>query len=216
LGYAAWTGDGSAWAGPQQLEGTYGHYIWRAAACGDKAYLCGRRNRDHAQVYGERDLVQSAMLASDDGLIWHFHSLFQETHGDETAFRFCEDGSLLGIGRRGSGPAQLLKSAPPYTQWIRSDLPEYIGGPLLTRWGERWVVGGRRSTDAGPKTALYWLVDDGLQPFAELPSGGDNSYPGLVELSPTRGVVSWYSSHEKDAAGKAVTAIYMADLEIAK
>ena len=29
-----------------------------------------------------------------------------------------------------------------------------------------------------------------------------------------RVLVSWYSSHEKDAAGKTITAIYLADLEI--
>jgi hypothetical protein len=28
--------------------------------------------------------------------------------------------------------------------------------------------------------------------------------------------VSWYSSHEKDADGKTITAIYMADLEVAE
>ena len=51
--------------------------------------------------------------------------------------------------------------------------------------------------------------------FAELPSGGDNSYPGFVELTPTSGVISWYSSHEKDNDGQTITAIYLADLEIA-
>jgi len=214
LGYATWTADGKSWSDPQQLEGTYGHYIWRAATHEGKAYLCGRRNRHHAQVSGERDLVQSAMLQSDDGLIWRFHSLFQEDRGDETAFVFEPDGSLVGVSRCGSQPAQLVKSRPPYVEWTRKDLPAYIGGPLLARWGDRWLVGGRRSTGKGPKTALYWLVNDELHPFAELPSGGDNSYPGFVALSPTRGIVSWYSSHEKDAEGKLITAIFMADLKV--
>jgi hypothetical protein len=49
-----------------------------------------------------------------------------------------------------------------------------------------------------------------------LPSDGDNSYPGFVELGPTRGLVSWYSSHEKDDSGKTITAIYLADLEVAE
>ena len=61
---------------------------------------------------------------------------------------------------------------------------------------------------------MYWLVDETLHEFAELPSGGDTSYPGFVELSPTRAIMSWYSSHEKDQDGKPITAIYMADLEI--
>jgi len=49
-----------------------------------------------------------------------------------------------------------------------------------------------------------------------LPSDGDNSYPGFVELGPTRGLISWYSSHEQDGSGKTMTAIYLADLEVAE
>jgi hypothetical protein len=44
LGYAGWSEDGVTWHSPILLEGTFGHYIWRAATFGGKAYLCGRRN----------------------------------------------------------------------------------------------------------------------------------------------------------------------------
>ncbi|MFT5031520.1 MAG: hypothetical protein ACI9VS_003989, partial [Candidatus Binatia bacterium] len=166
---------------------------------------------------GEGATVESAMLESDDGLIWRTRALFQTERGDETTFRFEPDGSVIAIGRRGSSPAQLCKSKPPYTEWERSDLDRYIGGPLLTRWGKRYVVGGRRNVKGlGAKTSMCWFVNDTLHEFAQLPSGGDNSYPGFLELSPTRAVMSWYSSHEKDADGKTITAIYMADLEIGK
>lgn len=214
LGYAVWTEDGKTWQGPRQMEGTYGHYIWRAAAFGDKAYLCARRNRDFAQVRGERDIIESAMLESDDGLVWRFHSFFQESNGDETAFVFDEAGAVTAVCRQGSGNALLATAPPPYTDWTRTDLTEYVGGPLIKAWGAHLLVGGRRTTQDGPKTTLYWLKDRALQPIAELPSGGDNSYPGLLVLSPEHAVVSWYSSHEKDADGNAVTAIYMADLMI--
>ncbi|MEE3370139.1 MAG: hypothetical protein VX346_12420 [Planctomycetota bacterium] len=212
LGYAAWTADGVAWKSPVLLEGTFGHYIWRAAQFGDKAYLCGRRKIGFAvPPRGEGREVESLMLESDDGLIWRKRAVFQEIAGDETAFLFSQRGDILAIGRRGSQRAQLLRSAPPYTKWQRQELDRYIGGPLLTRWGGRTVVGGRKR---GPKTAMYWLIDDRLEEFAELPSGGDTSYPGLVELSPTRALLSWYSSHEHDAQGRQRTAIYLADLEI--
>jgi hypothetical protein len=212
LGYAAWSGDGVKWNDPVLLEGTFGHYIWRAATCGNKAYLCGRRNIGFAIAKGEGRKVESLMLESDDGLVWRKRAVFQEIAGDETAFLFEPDGSVLGVGRRGSGNAQLLRSKPPYTDWERKDLDRYIGGPLITKWGERYVVGGRHSTSAGPKTSLCWLANDQLHEFAELPSGGDNSYPGFVELAPDRALISYYSSHEKDAAGKTITAIYLADL----
>jgi hypothetical protein len=61
---------------------------------------------------------------------------------------------------------------------------------------------------------MYWLADDALQEFAELPSGGDCSYPGLLDLGQGRAVMSWYSSHEKDPQGKTITAIYLADLKM--
>ncbi len=101
---------------------------------------------------------------------------------------------------------------PPYTTWERKELDRTIDGPLLARWGDRYIVGGRRSTSAGPKTSLCWLAGDGLVDLAELPSGGDNSYPGFVELSQDRALVSYYSSHERDASGRAITAIYLAEL----
>jgi len=218
LGYAAWTPDGRQWNSPMMLEGTYGHYIWRAATHGGKAYLCGRRKREFDHSDASRGyplaIVESAMLESDDGLIWQKAALFQERDGDETAFLFEQDGSVLAVGRRGSRDAQLCRSRPPYNQWQRKDLDRYIGGPLLAKWGDRYLIGGRNTLTGKPKTSLCWLVNDELSEFAEFPSAGDNSYPGFVELSPTRALVSYYSSHEKDENGKTVTAIFLAELEI--
>ncbi len=220
LGYAVWTDDGRNWHSPIMLEGTYGHYVWRAAAHDGKAYLCARRKRAFVktQSRAERDpLVESAMLESEDGLVWRKLALFQERYGDETAFLFEKDGSLLAVCRSGAGrPAQVCRSKPPYQQWERKDLDRYIGGPLLAKWGNRYLVGGRKSLTGKPVTSLYWLVDDELHEFAELPSSGDNSYPGLIALSDTQALVSYYSSHERDESGKTITAIYLADLEIEK
>jgi hypothetical protein len=218
LGYAVWSQDGARWSQPQMLEGTYGHYAWRAASHGGKAYLCGRRKREFQETSTreERDvLVESALLESDDGLIFRKAGLFQERYGDETAFLFEDGGSILAVARSGGGRnAQVLRSQPPYQQWDRKDLDRYIGGPLLAKWGERYLVGGRKNIGGEPRTALYWLIDNALRQFAELPSAGDNSYPGFVEMSPTRGLLSYYSTHEKNAAGEPITAIYLADLAI--
>jgi hypothetical protein len=199
------------------LEGTYGHYIWRAATHNGTAYLCGRRKREFIDApHSDRSVVESAMLESDDGLIWRKRALFQTTQGNETAFLFEPDGSVLAVSRLTGNNALLCRSQPPYTKWDRTDLHRYIGGPLVAKWGDRYLVGGRKTVGGrGPKTALYWLVDGKLHEFAELPSGGDNSYPGFVEQSPTHGLVSWYSSHEKDESGRTITAIYLAELEVA-
>jgi hypothetical protein len=146
------------------LEGTYGHYIWRAAAFGGKAYLCGRRKHEFAETKTreERDpLVESVLLESDDGLIWRKIGLFQESYGNETAFLFEPDGSILAVARGlGRRSAQLVRARPPYHEWTRTDLGRYIGGPLLARWGSRYLVGGRKLTEAGPRMALSWLAQD--------------------------------------------------------
>ncbi len=215
LGYAVSSGDGSNWSDPVVLEGTFGHYIWRAAAHGEKAYLCARRKPGFAiGPKGEGEKIQSLMLESDDGLVWKKRAYFAETAGDETAFLFEDDGSLLAIGRHGGGKnAQVIRSKPPYLEWQRESLDRPIGGPLVTKWGNHTLVGGRKTTsDRGEKTSLYWLVGNDLYEFVEFPSGGDTSYPGFVALSPTRALVSYYSSHEKDEAGRPITAIYLAEL----
>lgn len=213
LGYAVWTADGRQWNGPILMEGTYGHYVWRAASHGGKAYLCARRKLNFAEGEDEpAPIVQSAMLESDDGLTWRKAALFQEEYGDETAFLFEEGGAVLAVARSGGGRnAQLCRSKPPYDTWHRDDLGRYIGGPLVVRWGDDYLVGGRR-TIGPPVTALYWLVDGRLVEFAVLPSGGDNSYPGFVALSAERALVSYYSSHERGDDGEPITAIYMAEL----
>ncbi len=215
LGYAIFTDDGTTWSPPTMLEGTYGHYIWRAEQYGGRMYLCGRRKIGFDQRNRMDTTVQSAMLVSDDGLRFTTQGLYQEKSGDETAFIFSPDGSVLGVSRRGRGNAQLVESKPPYQTWQRRELKEYIGGPILCRWAGQLLVGGRCNTPAGPKTKLFWLIENELQEIAELPSGGDNSYPGFVAISESEGLVSWYSSHEKKADGSPNTSIYLAQLRIA-
>ena len=219
LGYGVRTTDGEQWEGPRLLEGTYGHYVWRAATYGGKAYLNGRRKREIAHNAGTGDGVEtteSALLDSEDGWVWKATGLFTETYSDETAFLFEDDGSILAIAR-GNGPqsARVCRSCPPYKQWTRVNLDRNIGGPLLAKWGDRYLVGGRRYDSDGKRvTALYWLVGDELVPAAELPSGGDNSYPGFVPFNDAQGLLSYYSSHEGSGDTSPPSAIYLANLSL--
>ncbi len=84
---------------------------------------------------------------------------------------------------------------------------------MLAKWGGRYLVGGRKTVDPTmPRTVLYWLEGDTLREVLELPSGGDNSYPGFVELSPGEGLLSYYSSHEGSGTHLAPSSIYLAEL----
>ena len=69
------------------------------------------------------------------------------------------------------------------------------------------MVGGRqRAPGEEPATWLYWLDGNELRRAAELPSGGDCSYPGFVALDENRGLLSYYSSHDGS------TSIYLAEI----
>lgn len=212
LGYAAWTDDGETWEGPALLEGTYGHYIWRAAAYGDRAYLCGRRRRGfESEIEAEQTpaTIESAMLESEDGLVWWFRAYFDETDGDETAFLFEENGSILAIGRDGTGKrARVCRSDPPWDTWTRTSLDRNVGGPLLAQWGNHYLAGGRKYGVNRESMMLYWLVGDQLKEVLELPSGGDCSYPGFVPLGEEHGLLSYYSSHEGPSS------IYLTELQL--
>ena len=219
-GYCSWSGDGMNWEGPRYLVGTQSHYIWRAVVWGENAYLCGRRNRGFvppSRAADSRIDVESALLRSPDGFHWEAVGLFQETYGNETAFLFEEDGSILAVARCQNNcdlAAQVCRSQPPYRQWQRKRLDSNIGGPMLARWGDRYIVGGRDNRDPDrPVTALYWLMNDNLVEAAVLPSGGDNSYPGFVELDSETALLSYYSSHEGTGASLSPSAIYLAELK---
>jgi len=233
LGHGVWSTDGTDWNGPTPLEGTLGHYAWRAVTHGGKAYLNARRKRGFVftddKVESDR-LVQSTLMDSEDGLIFKPAIFFDQEGGDETAFQFEDDGALLAIMRTVGPPphnAIFWRSRPPYTEWERTVLHRFIGGPMLVKWGDRYLVGGRRfeedgkaSGTVGVSTSIGWL--DGLAPGetphlvegTDLPSGNDTSYPNFVALSDTEGLLVYYSSHEGSGTKLAPSAIYLARISI--
>lgn len=221
LGYAAWTQDGRNWSALHALEGTYGHYIWRCATHAGRAYLCGRRTHDFVSEHhpDTSSIVrESALLESEDGLVWRWAGLFQTSGGSETAFLFEDDGAIVAVARD-KPHAWLCRARPPYREWSRLSLGRYIGGPLLVKWNGRYLVGGRKMThpdapDKHPRTVLSWLADGQLHDVLELPSGGDNSYPGFVALDDERCLVSYYSSHEGSGGKVAPAHIYLAELRL--
>ena len=221
LGFASWSADGKTWSDPEMLEGTHGHYIWRAATDGKKAYLCGRRKRHFARTDTRPDrdrLMECAILVSDDGLNWKYHGMMQPEYGNETAFRFQPDGSILGVARVGGGrPAQVIRAQSPWTTFQSVDLDRPIGGPLLADWNGHTLVGGRNTLAGKRVCTLYWLVNDTLHQVVELPSGGDTSYPGFVQLNDRRALVSYYSSHEgfpTQEGKEPPSSIFIAELEL--
>ena len=220
VGVAVATEDGRNWSDPKILEGTHGHYIWRAVVVGNKAYLCARRVRHFVRTKTRakrNQLMECVLLSSEDGWVWKYQGMVQPDYGNETAFLAEADGSILGLARNGGGPAQVVHSKPPFEQFSQLNLDRPLGGPLLAKWNEHYLVGGRNTLYGKRVCGLYWLAEEKLHEILELPSGGDCSYPGFVQLNERNAIVSYYSSHEGFPAkpGKEPpSSIFIAELEL--
>src|SRR5690606_31079 len=104
------------------------------------------------------------------------------------------------------------KSNPPYTTWDWTDMEYRLGGPDMIQTSNGKIVVGTRSFSdnmrENPKTSLYLSDENGrMELLLTLPSGGDTSYPGMVEHD-GKLWVSYYSSHE----GK--SNIYLAEIPL--
>ncbi|MDG2022079.1 MAG: hypothetical protein P8J59_09035 [Phycisphaerales bacterium] len=150
------------------------------------------------------------LVATRNGVDYD-HRATLEVPGDpnEVTLRFEGDGTMRAIIRREAGDRRAWRgiAAPPYENWSFEPLGEPLGGPDFMALGDGvWLVGGRRYAPDGQSTVLASIDADGVwSDLAELPSGGDTSYPGFVRIGDTI-LVSYYSSHE----GR--TSIYLATL----
>ncbi len=187
--------DGIDFGDAMPLRGVPGgRWLWHVRQQGDRLY---------GSAYWERGGDCGAYLyASDDGLAWQEVSVFP-VPANEVYLDFDREGVLWALLRddgRGCIPA-LCTAEPPYSRF-RSvmHLPMRLQGPMLARLEggcalvcRQWDQPGRRNL----RTELFWLEDGGeIQRVATLPSGGDTSYAGWLDMAPGRAVVSYYSAHE--------------------
>jgi hypothetical protein len=195
--YAWFTRDGVNWGEPAPI-GEPDYWLWRVVWHHDKAYGVG---------YPTNPAGGAARLyESHDGR--GFRALVEALPVDgspnETGIAFLDDGRMLILARReaGSRNAALLAAPPPYTDFTAAEVDRRLGGPQLIRLPDgRLLTAGRIHPEQGSRTALLWLDPPSkqLREFLVLPSGGDNSYPGLVHEDGEI-LVSYYSSHEGKSA----------------
>jgi hypothetical protein len=134
-----------------------------------------------------------------------------ENKPTEATLLFNRDDSALCLLRQDGGPGTALLgySRPPYRGWDWRDLGLRLAGPDMLRLPDGRIVAAGRIYEDGEKTALLWLDEENatLERFFTLPSGGDNSYPGLAFHDGLLWV-SYYSSHEDE------TAVYLAKVRL--
>lgn len=129
---------------------------------------------------------------------------------NESTVRFDKKGTMYVLIRRELEDKMGVwaSSGAPYTQWNFKKLDFRLGGPNFIFLNNKKIVVGTRGYEPDVYTGLYVGTKKGdFKEVVHLPSGKDNSYPGLV-LEKDRLLVSYYSSHE----GKA--AIYIADIPL--
>ena len=161
LGYAAWTADGNAWNSPILLEGTFGHYIWRAAAHGERVQELARvravERRDPAgdQPEGVENPGRCAPLPffnSPQGLSGGSAKRAQRKKWDAEWGRVGREGYLWNTGSRRAHWALVMGRSP--SAWFRACFLPLAVQRVVTTGSADWRAGGGRaaSLPAGEAT----------------------------------------------------------------
>lgn len=214
LGY---TEDGANWIGPQ-LSIQNGR-SWRAKRS-EEWYYCAVNT-----PYRRSDQVWSVDLyRSREGLEWEMVSTIATGDSvNETSIHPEPDGSILAIVRRKfpNDRPLLYRAEPPSMEWKQEgEIPIVYQGPGI--WeveGRRVAIGRYYPEQNDPRTGVFELVGKELLWMMDLPSGGDNSYAGLVRKDESTLWVSYYSDHGyRDNLWKKgqPSDVYLAEIEIVK
>ena len=197
------TDDGESWEGPYDC----GEYVfWRPRRLAGWTYVAAYTGWD-----GEDWEVH--LLRSKDCMRWELVTVMHRGECvNETDLLFDGD-EAVAFARRECGPRTtlLLRSRYPFTKWEAEDLGVIVQSPALLRHEGRLLLSGRL-LDGGqgvpPRTAVLDATRGSPKLLIELPSGGDNAYPGMVGLGEGLLAISYYSSHEE------ATNVYLALLHL--
>jgi len=201
--FVSFSKNGKDWTQPQRVLDSW-QWLWRVTWHKDAVYGVAK------WVPPSRENL-AALYKSKDGLKYEKVADLKLRYLSEATLVF--DGDVLYcLERRSKGSpdtAVLGRSEPPYTNWTWKDLGVTIGGPNLLRFSDgTWLAASRLRQQDQSRTVLFQLDPKAgaLRPVLTLPSGGDNSYPGLV-WHDNQLWVSYYSSHKDKAS------IYLARLQ---
>ncbi|WP_100642162.1 hypothetical protein [Alteromonas facilis] len=206
-----WSPNGLSWSSAINL-GMNGWWLWRirwAQSQQSQAYgLAYNRRANQIDLYHGNPLrymqkVKSGVLSL---------SRHDKGYPNESDIHLDKKGKMWALVRRDADTfsAQLGFANPPYTQWQWQDLTYYVGGPAWITWRDSMIVAGRAWTGKHMVTRVWQLDRNNakLIPLIDLPSAGDNSYPGL-SIENDNLYVSYYSSHQ-DACSE----IYLACMSL--
>ena len=201
------TTPGMSWSGPHSF-GKPSWWLWNITFFNQTAYgFAYNRGKNRIDLYAGHPNKQMD-LVTDHALSLATHQL---GYPNESHILFSQNGSATAVVRRDadSYSAMLGESSPPYTSWTWKDLGCYIGGPVMYALSETHYLVAGRDWDGEVSTTKIWLLEKEtaqLSVLFTLPSGGDNSYPGMVIDGDTL-YLSYYSSHIDES-----TRVYLAEI----
>ena len=197
----AFSDDGYTWTTPQKVLAE-DHWLWRVTWHEGTAYSVSKLGEGS---YPRRGFLYSSTDGTDWQWITEFFLPNDTWTASETTLRFMPDGTMIALVR----PDWIGTSTSPYTDWQWTQISEGMGGPNFIRWsdGALWAGARGRHPEGGAAMVLARMTPTSYEPVLWLPSGGDCSYPGMVEHEGLLWM-SYYSSHQ----GK--TSIYLAQIEV--
>ena len=189
-------------------------WIWRITWHKGKGYGI-MYTADYKMVDGKRVRTMFAqLLSTTDGKYYEkVPGIEIDGSPNESTIRFDQNDKMYIMVRRETGDQMgvLAVSDFPYKRWQYHKMSIRLGGPNFQFLGkDKLIMGSRFHEGAKASTALHVTDLNGqILKTIKLPSGGDNSYPGLV-LDEKNLWVAYYSSHE----GKAI--VYLAEIPLWK
>jgi len=177
----------------------------------------------YSTAYHDGD-TSVTLFSSTDGEIWQkgpdVYAIAEDTPL-ETELTFLPSGKLLALVRMDGTEDELLGdvgrlrtkicwSDPPYDAFDCPDefSDQRLDGPLTFFHDGRLFVVARKHLreNSRKRTALFEITGEldaggklAIKEWGELPSAGDTSYAGAVDLDATRTLITWYSGNiEKD------------------
>lgn len=208
--------NGNEWTSPRRVRGIpSNNWFFRLTWLGDTGYVasnvCGANPLTGAAGILNRKLI---IYKTTDGTNYEQVSdnMAPFPQACEGTIKFKNDSTMIVLIRNNARgfdahSGMFAFSKPPYKEFNYIRIGHSAGGQNIIQLEDgKWLIGSRESEYERPDnrkniaTVLFSTNEDGVyKRLAELPSGGDTSYPGFV-LYQNKLWVSYYSSHEGSTA----------------
>lgn len=188
-------------------------WIWRVTWHNNIGYGINYQLKENARDRStlKKDAWVLYLMKTTDGKNFeNISKLEVDDLPNESTIRFDKNGKMYVLIRREAGDKMgvMAESNSPYKEWNYTPTTFRLGGPNFVFLNNKKLLVGTRMFDPEASMGIYATdLGGNVIKTLKLPSGGDNSYPGMVVYK-NKLWVSYYSSHE----GK--TSIYLAKIPL--